>query len=119
MLAIEFAVMFPASVAADKWHWSLDTPAIQALGFALSIAWVAPFNTYFAVPAAAALLLIPTFFASVWIERWVCIRQWPTADRAKIRQGVFRANLASYGILVVLGCGWTVWELLTKKPASP
>jgi hypothetical protein len=115
MLAMEFAVMWPVSLAADKWHWKLDSPVFQVVGFAVSAAWIAPFDTYWSVPAAAALLLVPSFYASVWIERRVCYWSWPATDRAAIRRGVYLANLASYALLFVLACGWIVFWLLTQK----
>src|SRR5271170_4078830 len=45
MLAVEFAVMLPVGLAADKWHWKLDSPIFRIIGFAISAAWIAPFDT--------------------------------------------------------------------------
>jgi hypothetical protein len=118
MLAVEFAVMLPAGLAAEQWHWNLRSPILQVVGFALSIAWIAPFNTYWSVPAATALLLIPSFYVSVWLERLVCFRAWPTTYRATIRRGVYLSNLASYLVLFVAACGWVTYELMTKKPTA-
>ena len=114
MLALEFAVMLPVCLAADKWHWKLESPIFQVVGFALSAAWIAPFDAYWSVPAAAALLLIPCFYASVWIERRVCFKSWPTADRAAVHRGVYLSNLASYAVLFVLACGWIFYKIFTQ-----
>jgi hypothetical protein len=115
MLAVEYAVMLPVSLAADKWHWKLDSPIFQVIGFALTVAWIAPFNAYVTVPIAAALLLIPCFYASVWIERRVCLWAWSAADPAAVRRGVYLANLASYSVLFVFACIWALFEFLTRK----
>jgi hypothetical protein len=115
MLAVEYATMLPVSLAADKLHWKLDSPIFQAIGFALSVAWIAPFNAYVTVPIAAALLLIPCFYASVWIERRVCVWAWSAADATAVRRGVYLANLASYSVLFVFGCIWALFEFLTRK----
>ena len=118
MLAVQYAVLLPVDMAAERWHWQLDSPLFEVVGFALSVAWIAPFEAYWTVPAAAALLLFPSFYVSVWIERRVCLRSWPTADKAAVRRGVYLANVGSYGLLFLLGCGWTVVALLTRKPAA-
>ena len=113
MLAVEFTVMLPVCLASDKWHWKLESPIFQVVGFALSAAWIAPFDTYWSVPAAAALLLIPCFYASVWIESRVCFWSWPAGDRTVVRRGVYLSNLASYTLLFLLACGWIIFKLLT------
>lgn len=115
MLAVELAVMLPIGLAADKWHWKLDSPIFQVVGFAISVAWIGPSDTYWLVPTAAALLLIPCFYASVWIERRVCFWSWPAADRVVVSRGVYLSNLASYTGLLLFVCGWIIFEFLTKK----
>jgi len=118
MFALEFAVMLPLGVAADKWKWDLDGPVWQALAFLFSIAWLAPAEGYlhWMVPAAVGLLLVPCFYLSVILERRSCTRTWSTADPARVRRGVFAANLASYALLFILACGWAGFELATKGP---
>jgi hypothetical protein len=116
MLALEFAVMLPLGLAADKWEWKLDGPVWQLLGFLFSVAWLAPVSgrLHWMVPAAVALLLVPCFFLSVVLERRSCMRTWSTMDPARVRRSVFAANLASYGLLFVLACGWMTFQLSTK-----
>jgi hypothetical protein len=129
MLALEFSVMLPLGLAADKWGWKFDGPAWQVLGFLLSVAWLGPAPAYlhWLVPAAVAILLVPCFFLSVVLERRSCTRTWSTVDPARVRRSVFAANLASYGLLFVLACGWMTYGLVTKgshvdfraEPTSP
>jgi len=38
MLVIELATMYPIAAAADKWHWSFDSPVLY-LSFVLAMAW--------------------------------------------------------------------------------
>ena len=109
-----FGIEMGFGLAADKWHWKLGSPVLEGVYFVLTSAWIAPYNTYWTIPAAAAVLLIPCFYVSVWIERRVCLRAWPAADRVLVRRGVFLANLASYGVLLILACAWLIYQLLNK-----
>ena len=116
MFVMEIGILFPVAVAADHWHWKMDSPVLQVMGVLVSAAWlVAPVDgnpsLYWAIPTALALLLIPLFFVSVWIERRICRRSWPHLDVAQVRRAVFKANVASYGILFLLACGWITAEL--------
>lgn len=117
MLALEFA-MVPFAVAAEKWKWDLDGPVWQVLSFPFSVAWLSPFypNLHWMVPAAVGVLLVPSFYLSVILERRSCVRTWTAADPARVRQGVFAVNLASYVLLFVVACGWVTFELVTKGP---
>ena len=118
MLALEYAVLLPVGLAAERWKWHLDGPAWQALAFLFSVAWLAPADEYlhWMVPAAVGLLLLPCVYLSVILERRSCGRTWSKADPARVRRGVFAANLASYALLFVLACGWAGFELVTKGP---
>ena len=117
MFVLEMAVIYPVGMAADKWHWSLDSPFFQVLGFVIGMAWIGPPEEagYWLVPLAAALLLIPSFYVSVWLERKICRKAWPQIDALAVRRGVFRANLASYVVLLILACGWAGIEFYTHK----
>jgi hypothetical protein len=118
MLALEFAVMLPVGLAAEKWKWELDGPVWLVLGFLFSVAWLAPAedHLHWMVPGAVVLLLVPCFFLSVALERRTCMRTWAAADPGRVRRGVFAVNLASYALLFVLACGWVSIELVTKGP---
>jgi hypothetical protein len=117
MFAFEMAVMYPLASAADKWHWNFDSPFFQIVGFLIGMAWLGPAgeDAYWLVPLAAALLLIPSFYVSVWLERFICRKAWPTLEAAVIRRGVYRANLASYAVLFILACGWAGVEFYIHK----
>lgn len=119
MLAMEIGIMGPLSAVADKWHWRLEGPVFEVIGFVLSVAWLPPFQDYasyfdWVVPLCVAILLVPSFFISVWLERLVCLRMWAKCDKAAVRRGVYRANLASYLMLFILACGWADYLLLRK-----
>jgi hypothetical protein len=100
--------------AALHYHWQLrGMPLEHVLFFFLNVAWGAGLGQYpyWFVPAAAAVLLVPCFYASVWLERWVCAKTWKQIERSQVRRSVFRANLASYALLFIGACSWLVYEL--------
>jgi hypothetical protein len=117
MFLVELVIMLPLGIAADKFHWKMDSPVFEIMAFFLSVAWLGPppdRSAFFIVPAAAAVLLIPSFYVSVWIERRQCLKAWPSADFALVRRGVFLANLVSYGVLFLLACGWMGYEYFAE-----
>jgi hypothetical protein len=118
MLLLEFIVAYPAAIAADHWHW-LNSPVFGVLLFPVVIAWLGPDeqNLYWLVPIASALLLVPSFFVSVWLERWAYNKSWANLNLeiVKVRNAVFKANLVSNAVLFVVACGWLTYNLLTKK----
>jgi len=91
------------------------SPLMATLFFLLNIAWLSPDqrNLYWMVPSAMALLLIPSFFVSVWLELWVCRQVWNDLDRALVRRVVFKMNLASYALLFLAAGGWLAYAVLT------
>lgn len=110
IFAIQMIVLISFASVADQHHWNLDSlqdsPFVRILGFTLGITGHPDSAAYWQIPLAAALLLIPSFYVSVWVERFICCRAWPNSDTAAVRRGVFRANLASYFVLFILACGW-------------
>jgi len=120
MLLIEMVVMYPAAMAADHWHWHwINSPVAGVLFFPIMIAWLGPDeqNIYWLVPIASALLLVPSFFVSVWLERWAYNKCWKhlNFELVKIRKAVFNANLFSYAVLFVIACCWLAYNVFTKK----
>ena len=117
MLAAEFAVVLPVGFAADKWHWNLDAPVFKVVGLIVSSEWIGPEGNdlKWIIPSATAVLLVPCFFLSVWIESKVCIRTWKALDSEVVRRGVYRSNLASYAALFILACCWVFGRLVTAK----
>lgn len=116
IIAIETLVLIQFFAIADKHHWNVDSPFLRILAFTQGFAGKPQGSTYWQIPLAAALLLIPSFYVSVWIERSICRRAWPNSDAAVVRRGVFRANLASYFILFILACGWAGVEYYIHGP---
>jgi hypothetical protein len=119
MLAVEFATMFPLAAAAQKWHWRLDSPVFYIF-YVLGIAWIGPVGTSgWPIALAAALLLVPTFFVSLWLERPVYRRSHTEINVAAVDRSVWFANLCSYALLFVAGCGWLGWELYAGDAKAP
>jgi hypothetical protein len=116
--ALGVGFLTPFAYGAERWHWQLDSPVFQVFGFIESVAWIVPANRAQAawmVPLAAALLLIPCFFASVIIERWACRHIWRSIETSAVRHVVCRANLYSYAALFVFGCLWSVWNFYSAR----
>jgi hypothetical protein len=121
MLAVEFVTVFPLAAAAQKRHWDLDSPLFYIF-YVLGVAWTGPGGTSaWPIALAAALLLVPTFFMSVWLERPVYRRSYSEIDVGAVDRSVWSANLCSYALLFVAACGWLGWELCRgdlKAPAT-
>jgi hypothetical protein len=108
MLVVEFVTGLLLASGSDYLHWKLDNPLFELVFFIFSIAWPLP-STEIAqglIPIAAALLLIPCFYASVWIECRSCLRSWARYNPVLVRRAVYRTNLGSYALLFVLACVW-------------
>jgi hypothetical protein len=111
-------VMFALELGINGSHGAVKTnsPVLDALHFIAGIAWLTPNekNIYWEVPTALALLLIPTFFISVWIERFICRKWWKDLNTTSVKRAVFKANLASYAVLFAIACGFLIYNLLRK-----
>ena len=114
MLAVEFAAGFPLLSAGDKRHWPMDDAPLKYVLDVLTMAWTGPSVSSMAL--AAALLLIPTFFISVLLERSSYRRSWPNAGRTAVNHSTWLANLASYSLLFVAACVWFWWAVHTHHP---
>jgi hypothetical protein len=88
-------------------------PVLKIVEVILMPAWLGPTDSdlYWAVPLAAMVMLIPSFFASWSIEAFIIDKMvepgWPIVHSATLK-----ANLASYGLLLVGGCGWLIYSLI-------
>jgi hypothetical protein len=51
------------------------------------------------VPLASLYLLVPAFFASVFVERWICSTLWDDVSKRRLRDYSWYAHFASYGVL--------------------
>jgi hypothetical protein len=109
--AIELALLLPLDFAAVHWTWLENSLLLQVTNVILGAAWLGPVDpkSEWIIYIAAAILLIPCFFVSVLIERWVCRRVWSRTDPAIVRRSVWRANICSYAALFAFVCAWSAW----------
>jgi hypothetical protein len=116
---IAFGLVGLSKVAPELNEW--NSPAAKAAGTVISAAWIGDGPTW-TVPLAALTLLVPSFFASVWIERK--IMRWSLlATTAGLPQGeeisdrvlrslVRDANLLSYAFLAAVCGAWLMWGVI-------
>ena len=66
--------------------------------------WLIPYeeDLKWMIPVAAAYLLIPAFFVSVFLERWICKMFWRDREKEEIRRFSWMAHFASYAVLIVI-----------------
>ncbi|MBP7864491.1 MAG: hypothetical protein KA419_00970 [Acidobacteria bacterium] len=124
LLAWVFALFFGwvgqslLSALEDRLRISPFSATTKAIEFVLQAAWLIPRSGAHAdwviVPAAAAILLVPCFYVSLWIERKECLKAWPGADPAVVIKGVYRVNVVSYGALFLLACAYMIVHLIWK-----
>jgi len=101
----------------DSPRW--NSPMHRVLITIFSAPWLGPSEKdgWWAVPLAALVLLIPFFFASVWIEQkitshFLSVGTTDVPDEVSagvLRKAVRDANVASYGLLFVLALGSLFW----------
>jgi hypothetical protein len=119
MFVVELVIAGPIMWGAVKWHWPIDSPVFYFL-YALTSAWTAPPVTSLGpIALAAAVLLVPTFFISVRLERPFYRRSYPEIDGAVVDRSVWKANLWSYAVLFVIACSWLGWELSDARGKAP
>jgi hypothetical protein len=97
---------------ADRIH-EFSSPLSITFQMLTTFPWLDPDETrlYWTVPVASALLLIPSYFASIWLERPICRH----VDSSIVRRAVTEANQLSYAALFVVACGWLGYSILTHK----
>ena len=101
---------------ADRLH-EFSSPLSMTFQMLTTFPWLDPDETrlYWTVPVASALLLVPSYFASIWLERPICRRVWRHVDSSTTWRAVTHANQLSYAALFVLACGWLGYSILTHK----
>ncbi len=69
--------------------------------------WLYPIEgaLYWMIPAAAIVLLIPFFFASVWSEYLTGKMFFRDLDKLQLKRWAWRANYTSYALMLVISCG--------------
>jgi hypothetical protein len=107
MLVIELSAGFPVLSAAMKRGWPVENSLLKYVLHLLTAAWVG--GSVSSIAFAAAVLLVPTFFISVFLECRSCRHSWSDMDRAVVNRSVWYANLASYSLLFLAACAWFGW----------
>jgi hypothetical protein len=119
MLVVELAMIYPMTAAAEKWHWSVNSPVFY-LASILAVAWVSPPTTsWWPITLAAALLLIPTFFASIWLERRSYRKALAEIDPDNVNGAVWSANIWSYGLLFAIVTALFGWQIYKGPEIAP
>jgi len=80
----------------------LASPFSRAYAVNIRVPWLIPHghDLNWMIPAASIYLLIPAFFASVFIERWICAVFWRDVSKARLRRYSWRAHFVSYAVLL-------------------
>jgi hypothetical protein len=119
MLGVELVFTFGLVQFAQRYDWAMSSPlwSVTAL---FGSAWTnPPVTSYAGIALAAALLLIPTFFLSVRIERRVCRRVFESSEGDTVNRAVRVANLWSYGLLFSAAMGWYGYQLAWGMEKAP
>ena len=79
--------------------------------------WLIPYEEEldWLVPTAAIVLLVPFFFASVFIERWAFDRK-KQLEKPLVRLWSWKANLVTYGIMLLLLLGTLIYSIAKHNP---
>jgi hypothetical protein len=96
-------------------HADRNSPIWACYEVLIHFAWLSGHkaNLYWMVPLASALLLIPSYFVSVWLEGRVCRHAWRQIEPGVVSAAVTHVNRLSYAALFLCACGWLGWKLLT------
>ena len=113
MLIAQFTMTWPLVSTVEKRHWLTGSPLTCVYAVA-NVAWTGP--SPFFVGVAATVLLIPTFFISVYLERRSYRKSWPDVDSAAVNRSVWVANLASYCFLLAVLYIWVRWQFHFTYP---
>jgi hypothetical protein len=66
--------------------------------------WLIPYESDLSwmIPVAGLYLLVPAFFVSVFLERWVCQKLWKNQNPEELRKFSWIAHIVSYPVLLIL-----------------
>jgi hypothetical protein len=81
--------------------------------------WLIPYeeDLDWMITAAAIVLLVPFFFASVFIERWAFDRK-RQLEKPLVRLWSWKANLVTYGIMELLLFGTLIYVIAKHQPSA-
>jgi hypothetical protein len=111
MFVIELSAGFPLLSAAMKLDWPVENFVLKYLFHALTAAWIV--GSVSGIAFATAVLLVPTFFISAFLEGRSCRRSWADLDRVSVNRSAWYANLASYSLLFLAASAWFGWAIRT------
>jgi len=99
---------------------SVPSAVQRAVAITVLAPWLGPGDGLSAwiVPAAAAYLCIPFFFASVLIENRVALRRLGPLETPRVRKWSWYANGFSYSIIFACLVAWAIGSALSKHGAS-
>ena len=82
----------------------LDSPLGVILSVTQQAPWLIPYESelYWMVPVAMGVLLIPFFFVSVYIERFILRKVWKTEENDAVKAYSWKAHLYSYAFLIIV-----------------
>ncbi len=91
----------------------LDSPLGRLLAVTLQAAWLIPYeeHLYWMIPTAAMVLLVPFFFVSVYIERWVLRFLWKGEEPSTLKRFSWKAHLLSYSFLMAVVLGYGIYSV--------
>ena len=98
-------------VAAGGWRAGIGSLGGRVLAVTVEAPWLYPYedDLWWMVPIAAAVLLVPFFFVSVGLESLI-FKRWMKVDWATARRWSWRANLITYGFMMLGAIGWGFWS---------
>ena len=100
--------------------YGLDTWPRKVLAFTVQAPWLIPYEPELAwlVPAAALVLCVPFFFVSVLIEYSIACRILRELPKSATSQWSWRANLVTYGAIVLGLAAILVVAVLNRRHVS-
>ena len=98
--------------------FGIETLPQKIFAAVIQAPWLIPYeeDVYWLVPTAAIVLLVPFFFASVFIERWAFdIKK--QIEKPLVRLWSWKANLVTYGIMLLLLICTLIYSIVKYVPA--
>ncbi len=89
--------------------FGLSTLYTRVFAVTAQAPWLIPYehDLYWMIPTAAAVLLVPFFFMSVFVEGLV-MRRFFKGDRDSVKRWSRNANAITYAGMMVITVGWAI-----------
>jgi len=115
-----------ARALVPRGHWGIEQvcldSAIMGLSPILQLGWLSVIPSMHGEEAlgfiiTATILLVPSFYLSVWIERRICVWVWGSGSSAvpSVGAAVRKANVASYLFLFALLVCYAICVFVTGR----